>query len=77
MVADNYPPAAGQSYRSGPAKKWAVIGAFILLLIGASLFMLTVEIALILCLPLLAAGSLYGIYRVLRQKLGDKPRLEK
>jgi hypothetical protein len=77
MVADNYPPAAGQSYRSGPVKKWAVIGAFILLVIGGSLFMLTVQIAVFLIVPLLAAGALYGVYRVVQNKLHrDKPRLE-
>jgi hypothetical protein len=74
MAVDNKPPAAGQSYRAPPSKKWVVAGAFILLLIGGSLFMLTVEMALILCLPLLAAGALYGVYRALQNKLHHRDR---
>lgn len=49
-----------------------------LLLIGGSLFMLSVQVAVILILPLLAAGALYGVYRVVQNRLHrDKPRLEK
>jgi hypothetical protein len=76
-LVDDYPPAAGQSYGSGPVKTWAVIGAFILLAIGGFLFMLTAEIAVLLFVPLLAAGAIYGGYRALQNKLHrDKPRLE-
>lgn len=76
MFARDAPPAAGQSYRPVPVKKWAVIGAFILLLIGGGLVMLAVGIAAFLIVPLLAAGAIYGGYRVVRNKLRDKPRLE-
>ncbi|HEX5057340.1 MAG TPA: hypothetical protein VFX02_12695 [Gammaproteobacteria bacterium] len=77
-VVSDYPPAAGQGTSFGPVKKWAVIGAFILLAIGGFLFMLTVEIAVLLIVPLLAAGALYGGYRGLQNRLhrDNRPRLE-
>lgn len=77
MAMDNYPPAAGQSYRPVPVKKWAVIGGLILLLITGGLAMLAVGIAMILIVPLLAVGALYGVYRAVQHKLHrDQPRLE-
>jgi hypothetical protein len=76
-LVDDYPPAAGQSYSSGPVKTWAVVGAFILLAIGGFLFVLAAEVAVLLFVPLLAVGMLYGGYRALQNKLHrDKPRLE-
>jgi hypothetical protein len=74
MAVDHKPPAAGQGYRSPPSKKWVVIGAFILLLMGGSLFMLTVEMALILCVPLLVAGAVYGLYHAIQNKLHHRDR---
>ena len=77
-VLSDYPPAEGQSVSFGPVKKWAVIGALILLAIGGALFMLMVEIGVFLVVPLLIAGGIYGGYRVLQNKLhrGNEPRLE-